>query len=479
MLFGGITIPGHPDPENIRKLDLLPIPQIRRMMRMGIAIDREWLWELSLKLDSRKTELKQDICSLIPEEALETFVSSSTDELSLNVESASQIATLLFQVLRVGTGRRLKTTKNGQRLSTGKKQLETLKRDHPVIPLILEYRECSKLKSTYTDALPRLAKRHSRGTSCPICGMKHLEDHYRIHTEILTTRTDTGRLASKSPNLQNIPARTKLGREVRKAFIPQKGCKLVGYDYAQIELRLLAHAAREANMLRIFNNDGDIHLDTAMRAFDIADPKAVDKMLHRAPCKNVNFGVAYGLGETGLYDLMAVTYAVAGVPLPDWLDVAWCKSFIDKWFDLYPQAAEYFDLQHYRARRYGITWCMFGGVRRIPEVRSVHERVRQAGLRQGGNNPIQRGAAGVFKLGMARAEEVFSRLRQDSNLHAEALLPIHDELLSEVDEKWAEEVGAMYGYEMEEALRDEESGEYCCRVPVKTDGKAMKRWEKE
>src|SRR6185312_6598748 len=238
-IFGGISLPGQPDPENIRKLDLLPIPQIRRMMRMGIAIDREWLWELSSNLDLRKTELKKDICALIPEEALELFVSSTTDELNLNVESASQIAKLLFEVLLVGNGRRLKTTKDGKRLSTGKKQLETLKRDHPVIPLILEYRECSKLKSTYTDALPKVARLHPRTSHCDICGTAHLESHYRIHTEILTTRTDTGRLASKRPNLQNIPALTKLGREVRKAFIPQKGSKLVGYDFAQIELRLL------------------------------------------------------------------------------------------------------------------------------------------------------------------------------------------------------------------------------------------------
>lgn len=477
-LFGGIKTPGHPDPENVRRLDLLPIPQIRRMMRVGIAIDREYLWQLSSKLESRKTELKKDITSLIPEEALNTFVNSTTDELNLNVESAHQIAKLLFEVLRVGSGRRLKTTKDGSRISTGKKQLETLKRDHPVIPLILEYRECSKLKSTYTDALPKLARLHNSGC-CGICGLKHTEDHYRIHTSILTTRTDTGRLASKRPNLQNIPARTKLGREVRKAFIPQKGCKLVGYDYAQIELRLLAHAARESNMVRIFRSGGDIHLDTAMRAFNIPKAADVDKMLHRAPCKNVNFGVAYGLGPDGLYDLMAVTYAVAGVSMPDWLDIHWCSNFIEKWFDLYPDAANYFDLQHYRARRYGITWCMFGGVRRIPEVRSVHERIRAAGLRQGGNNPIQRGAAGVFKIGMARSEKTLSMLRENHSIHAEALLPIHDELLCEVDEEWAEEVGQMYGWEMSEALRDEETGEYMCRVPITTDGKSMNRWEKE
>lgn len=476
MLFGGISLPGHPDPENIRCLDTQIVRQISLMERKGIAIDVPMLQSLSSTLGIRMAELRRDIVEYIPADKLEAFTSDG-DAISFNVESPQQLGELLFTHLGVGRGKRLKTTKSGDRISTGKKQLETLKRDHPVIPLILQYRECSKLKSTYTDALPTLAKLHNKG-DCRICGYKHSEDHPRIHTSILTTRTDTGRLASKRPNLQNIPARTKLGREVRKAFIAERGKLLVGYDYAQIELRLLAHAAQESNMMRIFQEGGDIHLDTAMRAFEITDPSKVDKMLHRAPCKNVNFGVAYGLGAPGLYDLMAVTYAVAEVPLPAWLDVEWCENFILKWFDLYPDAKEYFDLQHYRARRYGITWCMFGGVRRIPEVRSVHERVVQAGLRQAGNNPIQRGAAGVFKLGMIRTQAMFDRLEADHGIRVDPLLPIHDELIVEVDEEWAEEVGVWQGHEMAEALRDMESGEYCCRVPIGVDGKTSERWEK-
>lgn len=477
-LFGSIQIPGHPDLSNIQRLDVLPLNQIRRMQRVGIAISRETLWELSSTLESRKSELKKAIASYLPEEKLDEFVSESSDDLNINVGSAAQIGILLFRVLKVGKGKRLKLTKSGTRISTGKKQLEALKRDHPVIPLVLEYRECSKLKSTYTDKLPLIARLHTGRGTCGACGLLHQQSHYRIHSQFPTTRTDTGRLASKNPNLQNIPARTELGRMVRKCFIAQPGKKLVSRDYAQIELRLLADRANESNMKRIFQSCGDIHTDTAMRAFGISDPGKVDKILHRAPCKNVNFGVAYGLGAPGLYDLMTLTYAVAGVPVPDWLDVQWCEDFIQKWFSLYPEAHEYFELQHYRARRYGIVWSATGRVRRVPEVRSVHERVRAAGLRQAGNMPIQGYAADVMKIGMARVEARFEEMRRQG-LGVEALLPVHDEILSEVDEEWAEEVAEIVGAEMAKALVDAETGELRCRVPIETDGKVMDRWSKE
>lgn len=455
MLFGGIRVPGKPDLENIQKLDLLPLPQIRRMMQMGVAIDREYLWNLSSRLSKRKAELSREISSYVPLEKLEEYASGSDDseDLVLNPESAPQISKLLFEQLRVGSRERLKRTKSGSRISTGKKQLETLKHRHPVIPLILEYRECSKLDSTYCSTLPAIARWD--------------QDSWRVYTTIVTTRTDTGRLASRGPNLQNIPARTDLGREVRAAFVPRPGCKLLSVDYSQIELRLLAHAANEPNMLRIFAEGGDIHLDTAMRAFGITDPKLVDKNLHRAPCKNVNFGVGYGLGPPGLYDLMALTFATARLPIPKWMTVEWCGEFIQKWFDLYPKCRDYFELQHYRARRYGIVWTMFGRVRRVPEVQSSIERVRAAGLRQAGNMPIQGDAADVMKIGMARVERLLAAWRA-SGIYVEALLPIHDELLIEVAEEWAEEVLAGVEMEMAAALDGFEM-----RCPILAEGKVM------
>ncbi len=499
-LFGNIAIPGKPDLLNIEKLDALPMAQIQRMMRVGIAIDREWFWQMSSDLEAEKTELRKQITSYIPADELEDIIgkdikaeeAEEEDEgkgkdkevkvkrtSDFNVNSAVQMAELLFKQLGVGRGKQLKMTKTGDRLSTGKKQLETLKKDHPVIPLILEYRECAKLRSTYCEPLPKLARLHNAG-ECQLCGLQHPEAHWRVHTQLVTTRTDTGRLASRKPNLQNISTRTERGRRVRKGFVAQKGKLLVSRDYAQIELRLLAHLANESNMIRIFEANGDIHLDTAMRAFNINDPKKVDKILHRAPCKNVNFGVCYGLGGPGLYDLMAITYATAGQSMPDWITLQWCEDFIDKWFDLYPAVRQYVETQHYRARRYEIVWTPMGRVRRIPEVRSVHQRVQMAGLRQAGNMPNQGYAADTMKIGMARSESnVLSRLRDDNRIYAEALLPIHDELVSEVDEDWADDVGEMVGVEMERALVDEDTGVLMCRVPIKTDGHSMKQWAKD
>jgi DNA polymerase-1 len=284
-LFGGITLPGHPDLENIRRLDLLPIPQLRRMMRNGIAIDVPYLGDLSCTLDGTKKELAGQIASYIPLAKLDEFITDSGEAIGINVDSAEQIAKFLFETLHVGRGKQLKPTKGGERISTGKKQLEQLKLDHPVIPLILQYREASKLKSTYTDKLPRIARLHRGGRSlCPLCNRKHWEDHFRVHPTLLTTRTDTRRLACKDPNLQNIPARTKLGRMVRSAFLASKGYRLVSSDYAQIELRRLAHSSQDQRMIEIFRAGGDIHLDTAMRVFGLEKDK-VDPLLHRAPCK--------------------------------------------------------------------------------------------------------------------------------------------------------------------------------------------------
>lgn len=374
-LFGGIQLPGKPDPANIQKLDLLPLPQISRMMRVGIAIDKEHLWDLSLMLEKRKTSLGQGIQSFVPQAALDEFVSDSPED-SLNVESAEQISNLLFQTLRIGSSEKLKMTKSGKRISSGKKQLESLKRRHPVIPLILEYREASKLNSMIA-------------TIIGAASLEKSTDSWVIRGEIVSTRTATGRLAMRRPNLMQIPARSDLGRELRAGFVPRPGKVFIACDLSQIELRLIAHSANEPNMLRIFHSGGDIHLDTAMRAFDISDPAKVDKLLHRAPAKTVAFGCAYGLGPPGLLDTMAVVYGSAGLALPDWLTLEWCTQFIEKWFGLYPKAREYFELQHRRARRYGIVWDMLGRVRRIPEVRSYHTRIHQAGLRQAGNAPIQ------------------------------------------------------------------------------------------
>ena len=477
VLYGGVEIVGHPNPLNVQRLDLLPVPMIRRMMRTGVAIDKEWLQDLSLSLESTKIDLRKQITSYIPAERLDEFVSESGDDLSFNVESADQIADLLFNMLGVGLGRKLKRTKGGKRISTDKKALETMKRDHPIIPLILQYRETSKLKGTFCDKLPLRAVLHNGG-KCKLCNLTHFGDHWRTHCTINTTRTVAGRLSMKDDNLQQIPARTKAGKEVRKGFVAAPGCKLVTRDFSQLHLRLLAHLANEEVMIAVFERDGDIHIETAMRAFGIDDPKKVDKSTQRDPSKTAIFLTIYGGGAATLLDTLILNFALAGTTPPDWLTFDWCQDFIEKTYSIYPGVPKYFDLQHYRAMRYDVTWDPFGRARRIPEVHSCHDRVIAAGLRQAGNHPIIGFEAGLAKIAMARVEDLVMQPLRAEGVHAEAIIPVHDEIVFEVLDGWEDEVGELVGYQMTNALRDEDSGEYRCRVEIKTDGKASERWTK-
>jgi DNA polymerase I len=503
-LFGGVEIVGRPDPENVRKLDLLPIPMIRKAQRYGIAIDVPYFHDLTSTLSAQMKGLRDDIACEIPPEKLELFCSMADNEETetrdsnwspINVESPTQLAKLMFDVLGIGRGKDLKRSGDGSRISTGKKQLEVLKKEHPVVQLILDYRERSKLKNTYTATLPQIAKLHPRGKCCPVCELRHVESTFRVHTEFTTTRAATGRLASKNPNLQNIPARSMLGRMVRAGFIASPGCLLLSRDFSQIELRLLAHAAIEHELIKIFKNRQDPHLMTAMRAFNISDPANVDKLLHRAPCKNVNFGVVYGLAAPGLYDLMAVTYATAGKSLPiemefdgvmyrmvesngDRLKYPWCQAFIDGWFSLYPEVKAYMEDQFYRAKRYKFVWDMFGRIRLVPEVCSILPWIKNAGLRQSGNMPIQSDGAGLMKLAMGETDEVLTDIRE-SGIWNWPLLSIHDEMIIEVEEDYADSTGEIVGDVMDNVLTDKQSGKRLCRVPILSDGHPMPRWVKE
>jgi len=484
-LFGGIQLPGKPDLENVRKLDLLCLPMISRMTRAGVAIDLPYLADLSVEFGREMAELQRDISSYIPPDALDRFVDASTAEddatgraipVEINANSADQIRVLLYDLLRVHLGKNIKPTASGK-LSTGKRQLE-LCREHPVVAKVLAYREWSKLKSAFVDALPKLARFHPRGASCPLCELPHDAPTWRLHGDILTTRAATGRLSMKKPNLQQIPTRSKIGQRVRAAFIAPPGKRFVSCDFSQIELRDLAHLSNCSSMIDVYLNDGDLHDDTCHRALGVPWDEKPDKYKHRMGAKRVNFGIQNGTTEKGLYLQLVMDFHANGLEIPDWLTEEWCKKFIADWLESRPEVQNYFELQWYRARRYGATWDAFGRTRLIPEVKSMHRRVRQEGLRQAQNLPVTSTAAGHLKLVMGELDETFRRL-YDGGIYVWPLLPVHDQVIVEVEEEWADTVGVIMSDCFAKVAHDKETGENLWRVPIKSDCEITTRWQKE
>ena len=488
-LYGGVELVGQPNLENVAKLDLLPMPAINEMMKIGFAVDLPYFDALTQELTEEMKELRIQICSAIPEDKLDEFIERSNldaddDYLPMNVESSVQLSSLLFDVLGIGGSRQLKMTKSGDRPSTGKKQLEQLKREHPVVQRVLEYRERSKLRSTYTEAIPKVAKFHHEGQCW--CGFRHLGESWRVHTQILTTRTSTGRLASKKINQQNISARSPLGRRVRKGFVASPGMELVSADFSQIEVRGTADYTGDPNLLRIFSLNLDPHEDTAKRAFGLGLDEKPDKLTQRDPSKTTTFLVIYSGSEVALLDTLIANFAMVktpehpyGMPPPDWLTLEWCKEFIHKYlYELYPTIPPYWEQQDYRAYRYGCVWTKMGRIRRVPEVRSVHKRVVAAGLRQARNQPIQGWAADANKVSVAEIHNDAVMLHRNEGIACHSILSVHDEMICEVEQGYGDGLKGMMEYMMSEVLRDRDTGEWMCKVPIRSEGKVMGRWEK-
>lgn len=492
-LFGGVEIHGKPDLDNVARLDRLPIPMIRRCRRLGMAIDIPYFQQLSSEFAAERDEIEKEIASYIPREALHEFSQRSMEaedelgDVTFNARSAEQIGKLLFDVLHVGHDKKLKTTKGGTRLSTGKRQLEWLRMDHPIVPRVLRYRELDKLKTTYSDKLPKLAVFHPRSNECPKCGLAHDVESYRVHGEMGTTRAETGRINHKNPNLGNVPTRTDDGQRVQAGFIaPQpnggdikgRAKRLVAADASQIELRDLAHLANAQSMIQVYCSGGDIHDNTARKVFNLPPEVKPDKIKHRMASKRTNFGIQNGTTEKGLYLQLVMDYGQSGIPVPDWLTEDWCKWFIAQWLESYPEVQAYFDLQHYRARRYGFVWDLFGRIRQIPEVRSTHSWVRDAGLRQAQNMPVTATAAGQLKLAMGYVEQSLAIMYEDLGLWCWPLVTVHDMIMAEADEDTSEAVLEAMEQGFNTCMRDLESGEHRFRVPMESDGEIMERWKK-
>ncbi|MGQ9523731.1 MAG: DNA polymerase I [Armatimonadota bacterium] len=387
---------------------------LAEMERAGVLVDRETLASVSISLAHRIRDLELRIYQLAGEE--------------FNIGSTKQLQAILFEKLKLPSGRKTKTG-----YSTDNEVLAGLAAEHEIAALILEYRELTKLKSTYADALANLID--------PSTG--------RIHTSLNQTATATGRLSSSNPNLQNIPIRTDVGREIRRAFVAGQGNLLVSADYSQIELRVLAHVTREPELLRAFEADEDIHAHTAATVFGVSDQDVTPEMRRRA--KAVNFAVLYGMTDYGLSRELGIPVSAA-------------REFINSYFTRFPKVKEYISAVQEDARQKGYVCTLLGRRRYIPEIKSSNRNTRSFAERAAVNSPIQGTAADIMKLAMIRVDK---RLRGDNGL-ARLLLQVHDELLFEAP---SEEAPALC-----EAVRDEMSRAFPLDVPLKVDVKRGPNW---
>jgi DNA polymerase-1 len=306
-----------------------------------------------------------------------------------------------------------------------------------VIDLILEQRELSKLKSTYVDALPQMVK--------PNTG--------RVHTSYNQTGTVTGRISSSDPNLQNIPIRTELGRRVRRAFVAEHGCQLVGADYSQVELRVMAHISGDRGLLEAFARGEDIHASTAAAITGVPLADVTPDM--RRVAKAVNFGLSYGQTAYGLAGATGLTQAEA-------------EDFIKAYFERFPKVREYIDLTKARATRQGYVETLLGRKRYFPELlpgSQAPHNVRQAAERMAINAPIQGTAADIIKIAMIRLH----RALHEQGLRARMTLQVHDELVVETPNEEAEAVKSLVRQVMENAFE--------LQVPLKVDLKVGQNWE--
>lgn len=353
------------------------VPVLAKMERAGMLVDPDRLHSLSEGLATQITEVERSIRDLAGDE---TF----------NIGSPMQLSHVLFDVMGLST-KGLKKTKRGY-YSTNAKVLSDLARDHEIVRLILDWREKSKIKSTYLDTLGPLR----RGDG-------------RVHTTYNQTITATGRLSSSDPNLQNIPTRSELGRTVKTAFSAGEGSVFLAVDYSQIELRLLAHLSGDEHLVRAFNEGEDFHAETAARVFGVPVSEVTPDLRSRA--KAVNFGIVYGQQAYGLSQSLHISMAEA-------------RDMIDRYYEAYPGVRTFLDNVVARAKQTGYAETMYGRRRHIPELKAKNPQLRGFGERTAMNHPMQGTAADIIKIAMARV----SRRLEEEGFAAHMILQVHDEL---------------------------------------------------
>ena len=397
-------------------LEMPLIAVLAEVERNGVKIDSGLLLKQSAVFAKEISKLEKRAYKLAGEE--------------FNLSSPKQLKEILFDKLEISTAG-IGKTKTG--LSTAAGELEKLQGQHEIIDLIIRYREISKLKSTYLDALPKLVNSETG----------------RVHTSFNQTVTATGRLSSSDPNLQNIPIRTEEGRLIRQAFIAEEGFKLIKADYSQIELRVIASLADDKQMLKIFNSGGDIHTMTAALIHDIK-PEEVTKELRRQ-AKEINFGVLYGMGAWGLSSRTGLSHGEA-------------QKFIYKYFETFSEVKKWLDETVVIAKEKGYVETLYGRRRYLPEINSSIQQVRSTAERMAVNMPIQGTAADLIKLAMIEIKRQLPEISPKTKM----ILQVHDELVFETPEKDVKKVAEFIRKTMCSVMK--------LRAPIETEVSVGDNW---
>lgn len=401
-------------PSLVKEIEWPVIPVLARMEYRGILLDSKYLDNFAEQLKDQISDLEQEIYGHANEE--------------FNISSPQQLAVVLFEKLGLST-QGVKKGKTG--FSTAAGELDKLRGQHPIIDLITQYREATKLMNTYVETLP-----------------KQVDEGGRLHTTYSLTVAQTGRLSSNDPNLQNIPIRTDLGKHIRTAFVADPGFVLVGADYSQFELRLAAVLANDKDLIDMFNRDVDVHTATAAQVYG-RQPEDVTKQMRR-DAKVINFGILYGMSPHGLSAATGMTFTAA-------------KQFIDKYFELRKPIMEYMNGLKESARKDGYVETLFGRRRPMPDIHSSNFMVRQGAERAAINMPVQGTEADLMKLAMIKADETLAKFKD-----AKSLLQIHDSILVEVREEDADEVAR--------ALKETMENVYKLPVKLTVDTSIGKNW---
>ena len=383
------------------------------MEQNGVRVEAEELKSYGEQLGGKIIQLEKEIYELAGEE--------------FNINSPKQLGVVLFEHLSLPNGKKTKTG-----YSTAADVLDKLAPDYPIVAKILEYRQLTKLKSTYADGLGAV-----------------IEKDGRIHSTFNQTITATGRISSTEPNLQNIPARVELGRLIRKVFVPEEGYVFVDADYSQIELRVLAHCSGDAALIEAYREAKDIHRITASQVFHTPFDEVTD--LQRRNAKAVNFGIVYGISSFGLSQDLSITRKEAA-------------EYIDRYFETYPGIKKFLDDAVAHAKEQGYVVTLFGRRRPVPELSSSNFMQRQFGERVAMNSPIQGTAADIMKIAMIAVDKEL-RMR---NMKSRLVLQVHDELLIET---WKEEEE-----EVREILKEGMMHAADLSVPLEIDMHSGKNW---